>query len=489
MQVEDCVAVSLPAKFEIKLWPPSPDNDVFSIHSSNGIVSNNTFEFVTGDITGEFTFTGRAIGNSSITIESDFYVSTTLHFQTFGRIITETNLRAVQGAPSEVSLTISPTASSLPIVAYTSNAVIVPFGNNFDASTEAVEFEVVPIYFGFSNVTYTATNYCPHYDYYTVGEAPLCDLLSEANIDGSECYECPGSQYNYYGEAEVCSGVGNCTYTHCFTDRVTCTCESDYIGSACQWALFSFDYDTRTLDEFDFSLNIAFYLSDTLSLYFLGEGNLIDEEFQPGTIIAALYPFLGAIDPDFNSPEGAEYTEVSFYVETTCYDNALITDKFNSPVEVEISLGLNADTFTHRTLLELQLCWWNSTSEKFVDSIEDCLASGFEDVQRSVDLFSYTFTTYICRPGQYALFLIPISAPVPNTGNTNNPHPGAEDVSDTFFLISTGWQQAPPLPLPDVALNFDPSPLLRNQPFGSQSSASALLVSFGVLLLAFILHL
>jgi len=491
VQLDDCVAASLPAEFEIDLWPPAPDDQVFIINSSNGLVSNNTFTFTTGDLSGVFTFTGRTIGNSSITISSALYESYTLHFPTLGRILSDADRQAIQGAPERVNVTVFPTptgANTVPIDVITSNAEIIP-SPSFSVGALGEVIEVRPQFFGFSNVTYTSPGYCPLSDFYTVAEAPVCSLSSEANILGTKCYPCPGifTDYNYYlPTTRVCLGQGTCGYTHCFTDRVTCSCEADYVGYACQWnTIFqAFEFDSSVLDESPFVLNI-FPSTLTGPLELSAPGNLINETLQPGLAIAAPYPFYGAVDPDDDPPMQAEYTGLTFYWENTCYENALVTSNFTAPVEAKFPMDPNV--YSNQDLLEVQLCLWNSTSEKWVDSIDGCTGAGF-DVQRSTDLYTFTFNTFICQPGQYALFVIPISSPVPNTGNTNNPHPGAEDVSDTFFLISTGWQPAPPLPLPIVAGDYDPSPPLNN-PFGTGSPASTLLVSFGVVLLAILLHL
>merc|ERR1712137_616212 len=424
----------------IKLDPPALEDITFQLSTQSGTIDPETVVITTGIDSAEFTFTGSRIGATHVSSYNYFYLNNTLNFQVLGRILTEGPARLLQGAPSNVGITV------FPDLFVGQSVSIDTFGGNADRYPESFVLgccdpfiqEIVPFFYGISNVTYVAENYCPHTDIYIVDEAVICVLGSEPNVVGDTCLPCPGTVApGYTNQRNVCFNRGECSWTHCSETDLRCDCEDPWIGFACQWdSINDADViDTAVLNDQPFEVVVNLPFSSGPSVL-SAPGNLVNPNYQPGLTIVNAYdpqnPFFGSVNPAVNPPTGSVYTGMSFN-------------------------------------------WEN-----------DCDEDGFANQTRVVDLHAYTITAPFCQPGQYALFIIPVGTTVPTTGIRNNPHPNANEISAQIYLQATGWQQAPPLPLPVFAGDYYPSiPQALNQL--SDSSASMIVSSIACLLIVLLM--
>ena len=482
---DPCISVGIPSSFVIKIDPPSPETIEIPIRATNGDLSTDTAVIPIGQSSVVVTYTGTSVGSSTLSASTDLYVSSSIDFETLATIVTEHNEVFVEDVPNLVLVSVVPEDPSvLPnIFVSTSNAIATPTSFTLDSDGVSV-VEVIPVHAGVAQVTYSANGYCPHVDTVNVAAVLLCSEGFVPNIRSSECVPCPGS---VFGSSVECSGEGTCSYSKCFEDQAVCFCFFPFIGSACQFDTQDnnglFDHEELNDRRFRMSLNNLRGTSDTVK--FLAPGNLINETLQPGrAIVAGYYPdnlLFGAINPNVNPPANSVFSGIGWYWENSCFENALITDDFlTAPVSVRLPIVPTA--FTDLEILQVELRLWDAEQGEWIRSIDVCQQAGF-DTTLFVDFYEMTITTGFCRPGQYALFVVPNSAPVPNTGNTNPPFPTLDQHSGTSPGTGrTGWQPAPPLPLP-VQDNLDAyRPSLK--PASSSSGASTIAMSLLVVIIA-----
>jgi len=156
---------------------------------------------------------------------------------------------------------------------------------------------------------------------------------------------------------------------------------------------------------------------------------------------------------------------LSWYWENTCYENTVILDIFSSAIEVIISVDITTVPFTEdqlsEYLLQTEVYRFNSTSVSWVSSSLICSSLGFPDTFAKIDLLTYTIYGAFCLPGQYALFVTPVTPPARNTGFVITPNPHADQINAPSGTGKTGWQPPPP-PLPiEPKPQYDPSPKLK----------------------------
>lgn len=479
---EQCVSVGIPTTFVIKIDPPSPESINVTLTASNGDLSSNNVIIPVGQNSVEVVYTGTTVGPSTLTARTDLYVRDELQFDTLGTIVTVHDSQLIEDAPSYFEVSVVPSnPTKLPNIFVSGvNAIVSP--TTFTLEEDGTSLvEVIPEFAGSAKVTFSANGYCPHVDEVPVSSALLCSVGFVPNINGTVCVPCPG----HISDAPSidCSDEGTCSYSKCFHDRAVCFCFFPYIGSACQFNTQANNglFDQQILNNQNFRLSLHNLQHTDGPTKFLAPGNLINATFQPGrAIVAGYYPdnlYYNATDPTENPPANSVFSGIAWYWENTCDENALITDFFETaPVSVQIPVVDAA--FTDLEILQVELRLYNFTTGEWDSSIDICNEAGFNSTL-FVDFYEMTLTTSFCKPGQYALFVVPNTPPVPNTGNTNPPNPGLDSLSGiTPGTGRTGWQPAPPRPVavPEDLDAYRPS--LRVE---TASSGSVLSVSFALL--------
>ena len=467
---DDCVGVGRLERIVVSFQPPVPGNVELHLNATSGVFVNETVVVETGKETETLYFNGTDISQTTISVNVTglLYPSLTLDFNVFGTIFTSPDTYyMIQGAPKYFNVSVLPEIDPLnpPFISTTaSNAIVTP--NAFVLDSDGVtEVEVIPIYYGISRVTYSSENYCPTSDLFSVAVAPICSEGYIPNIIGDTCVICPGNfvNDNVYFADSTCTEHGECGYSKCFTNKAVCFCNYPYVGFACQWN--SIDdaslFDSSELNNNPFMLHVDNFPHTTGPTAFYAPGDLIAEGLQPGFAIVAGYdpstPFFGAVNPASNPPTGTAYSGISWYWENTCDDNTIITNDFTAPVNMTIPI--EPEVFTSEFLTQAQIWRHDDNTGNWVRSSSICSRIGYNSTYLTVDLLSYTVSGSFCAPGQYAIFIVPVT-PVPaNTGNTIVRNPSFDELSTTASGTGkTGWQPKPPVRPPVNPQNFDPSP-------------------------------
>ena len=435
--------------FVITVSPPSPETVEISLSAVNGELISNEIQIPLGHDSVAFQFVGDSIGASSISVSTPLYNSAAVSFDTLGTIVTSGPASLIQNAPSNIAVSVIPEdPTDLPnIFISSSNAVVTPSTFTLSASGTSI-IEVVPIFAGGAAVTYSANDYCPHTDIFDVAEDILCSAGFIPNIAGDVCVECPGN--DEVNPSMHCLNNGNCGFSKCFDDAATCFCFFPYVGSACQFdTSMDMHFDTALLTSNQIKLTLDNLPNTVDTTKFLAPGNLISPNYQVGrAVVAGYYPddlFYNAVNPSMNPPSGSIFSGIGWYWENTCFDNTIIHDDFlTAPVSVQIEVIPEA--FTSMQFLQVDLYVYDSENMMWVSSIDACTDAGF-DSSITIDLYDMTLITSFCKPGQYAIFVVPNNNQVPNTGNTNPPNPSLDQQSGTTPGTGrTGWQPPPPLP-------------------------------------------
>jgi hypothetical protein len=477
-----CVAANLTTRFILHLDPPATSNTQFQFTAFNGDFRGLAFNDGNDEVLVDFY--GLAIGPSNISVSSEAYLPASISFNTLGQIFTDaTDYELVEDQPENRLVKVFPVLTAnqtVQVMTSAQNILVSP--SDFVVGPTGTTVQLSPVGLGNAQVTYTATNYCPLVENYIIEELATCLPGSFPSEDGTDCLFCPGNS-EQSGTNNTCNGHGICQFTTCFSESLTCVCESGHVGYACQW-----DTTTQTA-QFDSAIlnDQAFQLSLTLQYTrapteFSAPANLIASEYQPGVAIVGTSQGFDDLKPPFEVT-GLEYTGNSFFWENTCIDNAYISDNFTAPVIVKIAPDMRL--FSQKDLQQTQLKLWYRS--QWIDASTACRGTGLNGT-RSVDLYTNTLTASFCQPGYYAYFIVTVSAPPPNTGVTNAPHPRPGQLNFYPIPVSTGWQPAPPLPLPENVL-YNPSlpQALQNIDnfFVSASGAGSLLVSLLVVCVLF----
>jgi hypothetical protein len=478
-----CVGVGIPENILISTFPVPPEDIQVNITSRQGsIVETNVFvPLGKGQVLVQFN--ASTIGPASITFTTQLYGKRTLNFNVLGSFFTNGPDSIVSDAPALFNVTVVPDGRPNVFVSG-KNAVVTPA--SFTLGEDGSLVEVIAETSGIATVRYNANGYCPREDTLIVNPAPFCASGFVVNLAGTACVPCPGNS-DSFRLADDCYGQGTCGYSKCVPTAGVCFCNFPYFGPICQYnSIEDADFiSLATLNRSPFRLSLDSIKNTAGPIKFNAPGDLITEDLQPGRAILAGYyeshPYPGQINPSQAPPPRAIFSGIGWTWENTCFENTLIRDFNRAPVSVRIAI--DPEAFSAAQFFQVELFVYNKTSLSWEDSVQSCFARGF-NTSVAVDFVSMTLTTSFCSSGQYAVYVVPNSPPVSNTGITFLPNPPNSILSGTTPGTGrTGWQPAPPLPRPVEEERFDPSPPKKN-PEESESSASSLVASVAVLVAA-----
>ena len=479
----NCIASGISAPIELTIDPIAPETVTFVAQSTNGVVTPQTVTILNGQNTATFNFIGSAIAASSVTFTSSIYLPYTLKFNTLGQIKTVKSSVITAAAPNQITVSTVPSnPSSVTVTTTSDNLEVTPTQFTLPAKGSA-SIEVIADISGTSSITYSAANYCPHTDFFTVNSAPICSAGYHTNYFSTSCAICPGNNVFTKVFGNSCNLRGECTYSTCVTSAARCICDAPYLGAACQWDPTSDSFTQVGIDNTAFTVSLDDVQETSGSVEFTVPSNFVASRDVGGNVFVAAYTASNSvfIDPSVLPPTDTTATPIGWRFEVDCPDNTYETTTFALPVSVVIPVD---GTLTQFELALSDIYYYDVTISAWREASRYCSSSAYSYV---VDFPSGTISTSFCRPGQYNIFIAPPPALPANTGHSLNPHPSDSVLGAVKPTTGVTGNNPIPPPLPVFTnTNGDPSPVQKfvDEKFDDNSSS---LLSFSPLLVAVLL--
>jgi len=328
----------------------------------------------------------------------------------------------------------------------------------------------------------------------------LCDADDGVTLsqDGNTCLDCPQATYGV-----PCSGNGDCSFSLFSHLLARCTCDEGFFGPLCDFSGSASDYPGVEIVPFDSTgvRIVSTKLPLTFTSTFSVPPNLLQDGFS-GEGVAYIIPYSSdSINANFVNPyvvtpvvAGDEVTVLGtgFTLEVSAWDNTYVKSLVPPVLARFVFHPLKV---SQSDFLEATLCYFDNDAGSWVPATSVCAA---QYRFYTADLLSLTYTTNLCRAGQYQFFVI---EPEPYHRVIVDPQPDDEVYIEDYFIASLyltgtglGGDQ-PPLP-PQPVFRQEPiagpgklSPPKINYLYESSSPANALVVSVGALVLALLLSL
>lgn len=448
--VSECVGAGDPAEMLVTVVPPAPQTILMQVTAFGGDITRPTI--FNGQSSATFTFNATVIGEATVVVFHELYAPNNVTFDALGSIRSSHD-QIVAGIPFPIEVSVIPVTPVAPVTIAISpdNGEVNPASVSLSSSSPTATVTYQAEFAVPTKISYSADQYCPFVESFTVVPGPDCLLGFNTNILGTLCAICPGN-FNtgcLVDLANTCNFNGACDYSHCNDQVARCVCDSGFVGSSCQFD-GSVAFESNTLDT-GFSVTYSGLQFASGDVVLTAPSGLIASEAQVGTAYSALYdaanPFPGAVDPTANPPANTFYTGFSFLFETVCFDNTPIDEVFANDNAVQVFMPINLEFLDEDALPRLFLYYWDANVCAWVDALTLCS----EDNQiQDTDFHADTVTTVFCRPGQYALFEVGVVIPETNTGHSNNPNPDQDLLSADAYSTTgqTGFLVAAPTPQP-----------------------------------------
>jgi len=328
----------------------------------------------------------------------------------------------------------------------------------------------------------------------------LCDASNGVTIsqDGNACLACPKATYGV-----PCSAHGDCSYSLFSHLLARCTCNAGFFGPLCDFSGQPSDYPKVEIVPFDSTgvRIVSTKLPLTSTTTFSVPSSLLQDGFSGQGVVYIIPYSSDSINAKFVNPNilapvvaGDEVSVLGtgFTLEVSALDNTYVKSLV-PPVLVRFvfhPLKVSQSDF-----LEATLCYFDNDLGAWVPATSVCSA---QYRFFTADLLSLTYSTNLCRTGQYQFFVI---EPEPYHKVVVDPQPDDQIYIEKYFLASLymtgtglGGDQPPLPPQPvfreeAIAGPGKLAPPKVNYLYESASSANALAVSVGALLLALLLSL
>jgi len=383
-----------------------------------------------------------------------------------------------------------PGATTAPITVYLTSTdnVVVPSSIVFAPGVSLVHFTLEALSEGTGSITFSSLGYVSFTNNFVI-KNPVCSASETVTIFSTFCVSCPSINGN------ICSNNGVCSYSTIDQYSARCVCNAGFAGAYCELTSpspFAYQFTSAGVVIDYFGIPGVTEASFIVPPAIVQDGNPVDG--GNGTVFIRGYdsysPFPFAVNPDVIIPSVADFNlnpvPPGFGIDITFSDNT-IYDILLSPVTV--TFQFDPFVISQTDFLELELFYYNITSQKWVPAISTCPPSEQLLVE---NLLALTLETNICVLGQYQFYaLIPIPPYAPQAGPVyiyNNYQDGHQNEYQFPTTGGTGVQQPlPPQPHLAPVVEYDPSP--PRLPFLNEQNNASSLSSYFVIPILLVLSL
>jgi len=497
--VSSVVGKGLTYQFEVVISPPALYHTMISIDTLGQGQAPSSVNIEVGQnyAVFDFTVTSDSGTQGCIQFEGTYYEATQACYTVIGSITTTIPENVNTFAVETYSVSITPAAPAGGVaMTLTSSANVQVTPSLFFEEGDSYEtFQIVGVdtLVGPAWVEFSAPGYETLRVQFNVYEVD-CAIGYTISQDGNTCLNCPGAVYG-----AQCSYAGECSYSLFSHLLARCTCNDGYFGPICEFTGEPSDYPNVDIVPIDSTGTVITTkkLPLTFSSTFSVPPGLLQDGFSgQGVVYIIPYSEGAFINPYEVAPsvEGDEVTVLGtgFTLEVSAWDNTYV-QTLRPPILARFvfhPLKVSQGDF-----LEAVLYYFDADAGSWVPATSVCSAQ-YRFV--TADLLTLTYSTNLCRAGQYQFFVV---APEPFHKIVVDPQPDNEVYIEEYFIADLyltgtglGGDQPPLPPQPVFREEFIASPGKLSPPkvnylYESASSANALFVSVGALLLALLLSL